>query len=266
MTGRSEPTPPAAGSGAGHACDSGVTPCPHNCWQTDFNNAIAVNSYGNYFRKYMADGTEHTDYSFNKSYTLQLPCKSGGDAVMLVKFKVVPDSGVTADQVTTCKANLASGINTHWNGKFTLAISDPVCGNKSMPVRYRVQWVDSGEDYELHVHATYPREGLSGRVMDVSPTTDAWTFAHEFAHCVGEPDEYSYTTETETVKYIKPDGTLDTAVSAPPDGKSSTDADATIMSAVGNTTVLPRHGWNVAIEAQAILRADTGRQVTCTIR
>jgi type VI secretion system secreted protein VgrG len=63
------------------------------------------------------------------------------------------------------------------------------------------------------------REGLSGSVMNVSKTTSAWTYAHEFAHTVGLPDEYLYSADTEKVKYIKPDGTLDGAVSAPPDGK-----------------------------------------------
>ncbi len=82
---------------------------------------------------------------------------------------------------------------------------------------------------------------------------------------MGLPDEYSYTADTETVKYYKPDGTLDAAISAPP-SKPKTAADATIMSSTNNTTTLPRHAWYVAIEVQELLTAKLGRKITCTIR
>ncbi len=102
--------------------------------------------------------------------------------------------------------------------------------------------------------------------MNVAKSTSDWTYAHEFAHCTGLPDEYSYSTDTEQIKYIKPDGTLDAAISAPSGGKSKTAADATIMSAVDNTTTLERHAWNIAIEVQELLRAKLGRAIKCTIK
>jgi type VI secretion system secreted protein VgrG len=101
--------------------------------------------------------------------------------------------------------------------------------------------------------------------MNVSKDTDDWTYAHEVAHCFGLPDEYSYTTDNETVKYFKPDGTEDAAVSAPT-FKDKGAADATIMSSVNNTKVLKRHQWYVAIETQELLTAKLGRKIKCDIK
>jgi type VI secretion system secreted protein VgrG len=117
----------------------------------------------------------------------------------------------------------------------------------------------------LNVHTACPREGVTGSVVDVSSSTAAWVYAHEFGHCVGLPDEYSYSTDVESVKYYKPDGTLDAAISAPPDGKAATDPDATIMAAYGSLTKLPRHAWNIAIETQSLLTEKLGRAIKCKI-
>lgn len=236
-----------------------------NCKVDDYEKDIVVNSYGRYFKKYKADGTE-LSYNFQKKYKIKVPLKTGNQITVEVRFKVEVQSGVTEADATTAKSNLESGITTHWNGKFTLEAEDPECGKKSFSVVYKPIWVDSGGDYTMKIHATYPREGLSGSTLNVSKTTGAWTHAHEFGHCVGLPDEYSYSTETESVKYIKPDGSLDSPVSAPPDGKPTADPSATIMAAVNNTTVLPRHGWNIAIEVQELLSAKLGRNIKCTIK
>ena len=63
------------------------------------------------------------------------------------------------------------------------------------------------------------------------------------------------------MKYIKPDGPLDAAISAPLGGKSKTASDATIMSAVNNTKTLKRHAWHIAIEVQELLKAKLGRAI-----
>jgi hypothetical protein len=234
------------------------------CWVDDYDKKISINSHGRYFKKYKADGTEY-NYTFNKNYKIVAPVKTGDTITVEVRFKSEVDAGVSEDKATEAKTKLENGVNTHWNNKFTLEADDPECGKKSFKVVYKIVFVDSSQDYTIKIHDTYAREGLTGNTMDVSKTTDDWTYAHEFAHCVGLPDEYSYSTEDETVKYIKSDGTLDTAVSAPT-FKAKDAADATIMSSVDNTTVLKRHGWNIAIETQELLTAKLGRSIKCTIK
>ena len=238
------------------------------CWTDDYDKKISTASYGRYSQPYKKDGnpqsyTDHVDY---KIYT---PVKTGNKVTVEVQFKVEAQSGVSETEITAAKAKLENGVTTHWNNKFTLEAEDTECTNcikKSFPIEYKIIWVTSGEDYTFKIHDTYPRAGLTGSVMDVSKSTSAWVYAHEFGHCVGLPDEYSYTVDTETVKYFKPDGSLDAAISAPPNGKSKTATDATIMAAHDNTTTLPRHAWNIAIEVQELLTAKLGRKIKCTIK
>jgi len=256
------PPKPSTAPAAKEPANQAKKDCP-DCWKQDCEKDISVNSYGRYFKKYKADGTEYS-YTFNKNYKIIAPVKTGNTITVEVKFKPEAQTGVTAEAATAAKTKLESGVSTHWTNKFTLEADDPECGKKSFKIVYKIVWVDSGQNYTIKIHDTYPREGLSGSVMDVSKDTSDWVYAHEFAHCVGLPDEYSYSTEDEKVKYIKPDTTLDAEISAPP-FKAKDAADATIMSSHSNTTTLKRHAWNIAIETQALLTATLGRTIKCTI-
>jgi len=235
------------------------------CWIEDYEKEISTASYGRYSQPFKANGTPHA-YTDKVQYKIYVPAKTGGAITVEIKFKVEAQGGTSTVDVTAAKTKLENGVSTHWSGKYTLEADDPECGKKSFRIDYKVAWVSSGQHYTVKVHATYPREGVTGSVMNVEKATSAWTYAHEVAHCFGLPDEYSYTADIETVKYFKPDGTLDAAISAPPGGKAKTAADATIMSAVDNTKTLPRHAWYVAIEAQALLTAKLGRTIKCNIK
>jgi len=235
------------------------------CWIEDYEKEISTASYGRYSRPYKKDGTPH-GYSDKVQYKIYVPAKTGGAITVEIKFKVEAQAGTSSVDVTAAKTKLENGVSTHWSGKYTLEADDPECGKKSFRIDYRIVWVSSGQHYTVKVHATYPRAGVTGSVMNVEKATSAWTYAHEVAHCFGLPDEYSYTADIETVKYFKPDGTLDAAISAPPGGKAKTAADATIMSAVDSTKTLPRHAWYVAIETQALLNAKLGRTIKCNIK
>jgi type VI secretion system secreted protein VgrG len=260
---RDTPAAPTTGTGCGDPVKQTTVECKE-CWVDDYEKEISTPSYGRYSQPYKKDGTAHA-YTDNVQYKIYAPVKSGNAITVEVRFKDEAQTGVTAADVTAAHTKLENGVKTHWDGKFTLDADDPTCGKKSFTIKYKILYVASGHHYTFKVHQTYPREGVTGAVMDVSKTTDDWTYAHEFGHCVGLPDEYSYTADTETVKYYKPDGTLDAAISAPP-SKPKTAADATIMSSTNNTTTLPRHAWYVAIEVQELLTAKLGRKITCTIR
>jgi type VI secretion system secreted protein VgrG len=247
---------------------SGNSPChavTENCWPGNYEKEISTPSYGRYSQPFKKDGTPQP-YTDKVQYKLYTPVKTGSSITVEIRFKAEPQSGVTAADVAAAKTKLETGVETYWNDRFTLEAEDPTCGKKSFLVKYKVVWVSSGQHYTVKVHTTYPREGVTGDIMDVSRTTSDWTYAHEVAHCFGLPDEYSYTADTETVRYFKPDGTLDAPISAPPGGKSKTAPDATIMSAVDNTIRLERHGWNIAIETQELLTAKLGRKIRCSIK
>jgi type VI secretion system secreted protein VgrG len=262
MGARSTPTSPSAGPGAGQPASGTVAPC---CWCDDYEKEISVLST-KYATSYAADGTVHGNYGASRKFKLYAPVKTGSKITVEVRFLVAPDAGVSAADVAAAKTKVETGVNTHWNNKFKLEATDLQCPKKTFDIEYKVVWVTSGAHYTLRVHPTYPREGVSGLMVDVSATTNAWTYAHEFGHCVGLPDEYSYVVaSTETVKYIKPDGSLDAAIVAPYNGKSATAPDATLMAANGNTVLLKRHAWNVAIETQELLTAKLGRPIKCDI-
>lgn len=267
MGARTTPASPSSDDAASDPVEKAKQDCPDEkkCWVDDYEKKISVNSCGKYHRNYRANGSE-INYNFPKTYKIDAPVKTGSAITVQILFKAEKQTGVTDAEVTAAKSRLENGVSTYWDSKFTMEVNDPECGKKSFTLKYKIVWVDSGQDYTIKIHDTYAREGVSGKTMNVSKTTSDWTYAHEVAHCFGLPDEYSYSTETESVKYIKPDGSLDAAVSAPPDGKSKTAADATIMSAVNNTTVLKRHAWHAAIETQELLTAKLGRNIKCSIK
>lgn len=256
-------TPPATGNGTAPACTA-TQPCP-NCWPADYDKEISIHPAGRYYKRYKADGTTEIPFNVSTWYKIYVPMKTGTDLTVEVRFLLQPDTGVTAAEAATAKANLDSGVPARWNGKFKLIVTDPLCPSKTFNIVFKPVWVTSGQHYTVKVHATYPREGVTGPVMDVSKATLAWTFGHEFGHCYGLPDEYSYSTNNEQVKYYKPDGTLDAAINAPPI-KPATAPGATVMASFGNTTTLPRHAWNIAIEAQDLLKQKLGRNITCAIQ
>jgi len=242
------------------------TPPPPQCWLRDHEAQIAVDADGRYFETLDPQGTKY-EGPFPVSYHIAVPAKSGGDVVVSIKARVTALAGVTPGDVTTAKLRMMEGVASHWNGKFTLAVNDPQCGTRSFPIRYEIQWVDAGQDYTLLLHKDYDREMVDPPTVYVATTTDGWTYAHEFAHCLGLPDEYSENEDDapDTVRYIRPDGSVDPATVEALAFRDSTDALATIMSTYHATRTHPRHAWNIAREVQELLRRDLGREITCTV-
>jgi len=167
-----------------------------------------------------------------------------------------------ADTITKFKAKVEG-----WGNRFNMKITDPVCGEKTLPIRFRLLWSpDDTSDtapYRVNLYKTYPRAGRTGWNVDIGYDSDvtpdsAWVLAHEYGHCFSLADEYFYTGVTSaTVVYKKADGTAESVTLEPSSGN--------IMYRHANTTYLKRFYYFSSIEAQELLRRESGRNVTCEI-
>lgn len=254
-----------AGPTPSYVPDGANAPAPQ-CWVRDHEAQIAVNADGRYYETLDPHGTKYP-WEFPVSYHIAVPAKSGGDVVVSIKARVTPLAGVTAGDVTTAKLRMMEGVDEHWNGRFTLTVNDPLCGTRSFPIRYEIQWVDAGQDYTLLLHKDYDREMVDPPNVYISTTTDKWTYAHEFAHTIGLPDEYSENEDdaSDTVRYARPDGSFDPATVEAQSFRESTDPLSTIMSTYQSTGTHPRFAWNIGMEVQQLLSREIGREITCTV-
>jgi hypothetical protein len=160
------------------------------------------------------------------------------------------------------KAKVAS-----WGGRFQMKITDPVCGEKTIPIQFRLLWspTDTSDTapYRVNLYKTYPRAGVTGWNINIGYLSDvvpdsAWVLAHEYGHTLCLEDEYFYAGVTSaTVVYKKADGSSESVALEPSSGN--------IMYKHGDTHYLKRFYYFAAIEAQELLRTKSGRSVKCEI-
>jgi len=255
------------------------------CWIKDHENEISVRT-ARYSEATTLQG-EPLNHSRPVRYKQCIPLKTGGDVIAELRIKLVraldsigdlPDS-MEKDQerilqrekkrkaqLEHIKETAAKGLSIYLANKFKIQIADPECGERIFAISYRIVWVDSDEHYVLNLHKQELRAFVDGNIINVHANTDEWTFAHEFAHCYGLPDEYGYESDS-YVTYIKPDGSKDERIFAQweVDPMETNSPNATIISADSSSVVKPRHAWHVAIEARDILRKEIKRNITCDI-
>lgn len=247
---------------------SATLPCA-SCWSKDYTKEIQVYTGKRYSDQLNVAG-ESYDYNFGTvQYKLKILCKTKKIVVVEIRFKIESDDAVNDSAVAQAKKSLTEGVKKYWGNQFLLKISDPKCGTQILPIEFKVLFVNSDEHYIFKIHDKYDREGVTGNVLDVSKDTGPWTYAHEFGHCYGLPDEYGYNPDAEDndqVVYYKPDRSLDSPISVPYNGGDPSDPASTIMAAYGNTIILKRHGWIIAIEANEIFNErGLGRRIICDI-
>jgi type VI secretion system secreted protein VgrG len=167
-----------------------------------------------------------------------------------------------ANTITQFKAKVAG-----WSNRFNLKVVDPVCGEKTLPIRFRLLWnpddTTDAAPYSVNLSRTYPRAGVTGWSIDMGYDTSVtahsgWELAHEYGHTLCLPDEYFYAGVTAaTVAYKKADTSTESVALEP--------AANNIMKTHGDTTYLKRFFYFVEIEAQELLRSKSGRNVTCNV-
>lgn len=97
-----------------------------------------------------------------------------------VRVKLVPDSGITASQLTALKSTWSAGIAQKWSEKFACATGQP-------KLTFGVQFVDSNAHHTVRVQPGPARSNMN--LWD--DKDDGHAASHEFGHMIGMRDEYA---------------------------------------------------------------------------
>jgi type VI secretion system secreted protein VgrG len=282
------------------AAPAGVAKSPLSdpvCWIEDHEIEIAAKSFGRYYigRTLQGSKTYHK-HDYVSKYKIYVPLKSGTDVVVEVRCLMAHamDEEEAAKEALAAAADPAvakkiasrdllieklklafvEAVYSTWNGKLTIQINDPKCGIKVVPITYRIVWTDeedgAGQEphYMVWMHDTKVHEKVGRGTIELNYNSARLTFAHEFIHCLGVPDEYGKPEgRASLINYRKPDGGLAPRIVGVSMGYKEKEHDArwNIMSSNDSAKVELRHAWNIAIEVQALLRKKIGPKVTCDI-
>lgn len=258
MSNESSPTSPSSGGG-GTPANCATEPCTQ-CVYWNENHSVDYNGPDSKF-------VTSTQFS-GQTVAFRLEANlAAGDITVTSIFKW---GTVAADVTNAQKTDTIAQFKTQvagWGNRFNMKIVDPVCGEKTLPVRFRLLWspddTTAAAPFQVNLHKTYPRAGVTGWNVDIGYDSDvtphsAWVLAHEYGHTLCLKDEYFYAGVTSaTVVYKKADGTSESVALEPGSGN--------IMFRHSDTTYLKRFFFFTAIEAQELLRSQSGRSVTCEI-
>ena len=143
---------------------------------------------------------------------------------------------------------------------------------------YQIVWVDAQDSagtaendhshYAIYFNEDEVHEHVGSGHVELSYSSTHEIFAHEFIHFLSIADEYGKPKGSAAlVRYYQPDGTLapNMVVFSRGFKKHGNDKRWNIMSSNDSTNTEVKHAWNIAIEAQELMRAETGREIKCDI-
>jgi len=254
-----DPAEPTSGNCATTPADSASTTCP----QCEYWNRDHQIDYRGADSKFVQSSQFAGDQA---GFRLEANLASGNITVTSIFRWGTIASGITeaekADTITKFKQQVAA-----WSGHYSMRITDPICGERTLPIRFRLLWSpdDSADSatHQVNLYRTYARAGVTGWHVDIGYDSDvtvdgAWTLAHEYGHTISLKDEYFYSGVTSAnVVYKKSDGTTERVTLEP--------SSSNIMFTFGDRTYHPRFFYFTAIQAQELLRRESGRNVTCEI-
>ncbi len=257
------------------------------CWIKDYEKEIDVRADGRYYNRYDKAGTQQEGNDPVK-YKIYVPAKSNTPIVIEVRFFLISllnadQEKIIFDKMTkskmaekysgpkgykmAVKAVCESAIQRLLDNKLSIKITDPACDSRTFKLAFKVAWAESEASchYKFNVHDTIERESVAGDVVSIALATDRHTHAHEYLHCIGLPDEYSYhKTDEELIRYYQPDALISAAIIGVPDLVPRHKETISILNS-DDGTLEPRHGFAAAIEIQKLLKAETGRDMTCEV-
>lgn len=256
-----------------------------SCWLEDYQAEIfaPVQKYSSLLLK---DGSEAHRIARTR-YKLYVPLKSSSKVTVEVRF--ITQGGAMrlgGENLPLYHAEgmqdvVNEGLEAYWNRLFKIKITDPVCGIKQMDLDFRAIWLatrpemlsmnttGAAKEGEFHrkliVYEDIERESVSNFVMELGLASNSYIAAHEFAHCLGIPDEYPTDISYGTLRYRRPDGTFDKVIKITEDKPKESKQSTVMSTAYSKNRLLPRHAWNIAIEVQELLTTKLGRKIACDI-
>lgn len=252
-------TPPASrpANGAPSGPVGASAPC---CWCKKIEKAISV--HGSTY----ALSTQHPNHQVSYHLTVDLV---GNEIIIsrVMKWGSVTAS-ITPAEKQAVRTGLTQATSAMWSNKRKLKITDTACNprEKTLPIRFKLYWegeTSRAADLTVNLVPGPSRSSASGRLMnlDTLDIEDAhYTLGHEFAHTLGQVDEYPYARgATVSADYFRANAPKVT-ISIPQTGN--------IMSDYGNHTMLDRFFWFVEIEVQKLLRSAEGlgrAGITCEV-
>lgn len=252
-----DPSPPNKDpADRGDACSPRETCEQCKYWTEDHSKSVSGQS-----SKYN-DSTQFGHIPVRFKFDVRL---AGGEVVVsyVCKWSTVEgDPPLTQAMKDEIKAALTTTVPAAWSDQHSLKIVDPICGEKTLPIRVKMTWDDGAANaIAVNLQKAPIRSSASARTMNLDYDDDlkdsAWTLKHEFGHVLANHDEYHYSGKSgESITLKRANGTTETLNLEP---------SANVMITRGNASVEKRHLYFVEIEAQELLRSKSGRDVTCEI-
>jgi len=119
-------------------------------------------------------------YGWTSAYQVTI---TGAEIQLLIKVRLIPDEGVTPEQIADVQTRTQEGVSTYLDNKFTFTDN---ASHTAYALRVAVQFVDSGEHLAVNLHPGNSGSNLANWYVQ-RPTA---TFAHELGHQLGLKDEY----------------------------------------------------------------------------
>lgn len=252
----SDPESPNTSPSDGADCGEDTAACPQcEYWTQDHTTEVsrAMSDY--------AVSSQHP--GFSNSFRFEAKLSSGEILITMIMEWGNLHADLTEAHKTAIKTAFKGEVVNGWSNKHSVKVTDPICGEKTLPIKFRVLWKpdDTTDSRNYRINATKVGQrsnvgpGYSNIDHDDDLDDNAWTLKHEFGHMMLLPDEYFLGGVTSaTIDWQKADGTAETINLEPGSG---------VMQVRGDTTIHKRYLYFAAIEAQTLLRAKSGRDVIC---
>ena len=104
-----------------------------------------------------------------------------------LRIRLVPDRGVSANDIATVSARWKPAIERAWSNQFPLVLTDGSCRCQRYSLAVEVQFVQSGEHHVVTVHPGSGRADMGNWYVN----STGGTAAHESGHMFGNSDEYT---------------------------------------------------------------------------